>query len=142
MRPISSPWTGAIDGERLDFTTGTLHEFTRRLDMHSGMYVTEALWESPCREDAAPDHAPFRACRATPISVYVQYALEPLNFSGRLQLRARIDTATVNNVEQRPAAFYRVDETCRPSGAGGRRCGCAGATDGMQAAFATGLRGW
>ncbi len=133
---LAMDWS--IDGERIDFTTGTLHEFTRRLDMRCGMYIMEALWESPAGKKLRLTMRRFAHAVHTN-RVYVQYALEPLNFSGRLRVCARIDTATMNNAPHDPQHLYRVDEVL-PVGAQAVALRVSGSTDGTQAAFATGLR--
>ncbi len=138
---LAMDWT--IDGERIDFTTGTLHALTRRLDLRCGMYVAEALWESPSGKSLRFTMRRF-AHAAHTNRVYVQYSLEPLNFSGQLQMCARIDTTTVNNAEGqfpdvRQQALYTLEETVVVD-AQSVAVRVRGAADGMNAAFATGLR--
>jgi len=138
---LAGEWT--IDGERIDFTTGQVHEFSRRLDMRSGMFIVEALWTSPTGKELRLTMRRFaHACHTN--RVYTQYALEPLNFSGHLQVRAQINTETVTNLDYKksdfiPQQLYTVTEVA-PVGEQAVAVHVTGRSDGMEAAFATGLR--
>ena len=127
-----------IDGERIDFTAGTLRSLRRSLDLRTGMFTAEAHWTSPSGRVLRIVQRRF-ADMATTSRVFVQYEIEPLNFSGALEIRAGIRTDTANGSELGPQLLYDTIHSA-PAGPNSVAVLVKGKTVGMQAAFAAGLR--
>jgi len=125
-----------LGGHRVDFTQGIVKAFTRRLDLRSGLFTVEALWQSP-------DGQALRIVErrladwADTQRVFVQYELEAMNFSGPVEIDAGIDTAVIFNMDKMPQNLY--DVTARV--AGGQVCAAEvrGKCDGMRVAVGSHL---
>lgn len=84
-----------IDGERVDCGAGKLASFKRSLDMSRGMFICEAHWISPGGKEIKLTQKRF-ADMARTNRVFVEYALAAVNFSGRVVVKAGINTNTSN----------------------------------------------
>jgi len=128
----------ADDGERMDFTAGTLSPLRRSLDLRTGMFTAEAHWTSPAGRELRIVQRRF-ADMADTARIFVQYEIEPLNFSGKLEVRAGIRTDTANGSELGPQRLY--DRThAEAAGPNSVAVLVRGKAVGMQAAFAAGIR--
>jgi len=133
---LDTEWS--IDGERIDFVTGTLESLHRSLDLRTGMLTAEARWTSPSGRELRFVQRRF-ADMANTARVFVQYEIEPLNFSGKLELRAGINTDTANGSELGPQRLYDRNHA-EEAGPNGVALLVRGKAVGMQAAFAAGIR--
>lgn len=98
----------AVDGQRVDFATGTVHALTRTLDLRRGLFGCHAQW-------AAPDGSRYeitmeRFCSlAEPHRAHVRYRITALDRAVALSLTSGIDAA-VHNLQYTDARTFAVDE--------------------------------
>jgi len=125
-----------LAGQRVDFTQGVAKAFTRRLDLRSGLFTVEALWQSPDGKELRLVERRLADWTDTR-RVYVQYELEAINFSGPVEIDAGIDTTVIFNMDNLPQSLY--DVTARI--AGGQVClaEVRGKCDGMRVAVGSQL---
>ncbi len=137
--PLDAAWT--LDGERVDFTTGTLRRLVRRLDLRRGEFTAEAEWTSPGGRTIRWRHRRF-ADLVRPERAFAQWQIEAAGFSGRLGITAGVNADTeyvTYRALEGEARMYEVADFLRPAPA------CVGVLArgrhaGMTAGFATALR--
>ena len=129
-------WT--IDGEKVDLSTGQVKRLTRRLDLRAGIFSAEAEWLAPSGRELRLAQRRFADVLHTD-RAWVQYEIEPLNFSGKLGVRAGIRTDTANGSERGAQRLYDAIEM-QALGDDAVAVLVKGKAGGMQAAFATGLK--
>jgi beta-phosphoglucomutase len=125
-----------LDGQRVDFTQGTVKSFTRRLDLRSGMFTAEALWLSPAGQELRLVErrlADWTDARR----VFVQYELEAMNFSGPVEIAAGINTNVIFNMDNVPQTLF--DVTARYGAGQSCMVEVRGKSDGMTVAFGSHL---
>lgn len=127
-----------LDGEPIDFSLGTLKSLTRRLDMYGAVFVMEAHWVSPAGKEIRFTERRFASMDKLG-EVRVQYTVEPLNFSGALELAAGIDTTVPTLDGPVPKQTIKPQQA---AGAGPRGVAVqvAGVHEGKTAAFASSIR--
>ena len=101
--------------------------------------AAEAHWVSPAGRELRLVQRRF-ADMANTARVFVQYEIEPLNFSGVLGVRAGIRTDTANGSELGPQRLYDVIGEEQAEGGNAVAVQVKGKSAGMQAAFGTALK--
>ena len=134
-----APYGAADSSEKVNLAEGSLTSLRRHLDLRSGMFTAEAHWTSPSGRELRFVQRRF-ADMANASRVFVQYEIEALNFSGRLEVRAGIRTDTANASELGPQRLYEVIGDDQAAGATAVGVAVKGTSAGMQAAFATALK--
>jgi beta-phosphoglucomutase len=127
----------AVDGEPLDWASLRILRATRRIDMRAALFTAEVEYESPSGRRFALTMRRF-ADAVCPERVFSQYVVEPLNFSGRLTFRSRVDGTTASRTYGNQS-LYEVTG-CDPAGERGVLLRVRGRHDGMQAAFGASFR--
>jgi len=125
-----------LNGQRVDFTQGVVKSFTRRLDLRSGLFTVEALWQSPDGKELRLVERRLADWTDTR-RVFVQYELEAMNFSGPVEIDAGIDTAVVFNMDNIPQTPFEV--TARYGAGQACMVEVRGKSDGMTVALGSRL---
>jgi len=82
-----------VDGEQLDLAKSKFSDFTRRLDMRTGVFAREFTWETTSGKKLTVTFLRFTDMQSTHIGCQ-RIILEPLNFSGLVQFRCGLDFNT------------------------------------------------
>lgn len=82
-----------VDGEQLDLAKSKFTRFIRKLDMRRGVFTREFVWETASGRKLSVTFARFTDMRSTHIGCQ-RIILEPLNFSGKVQVRCGLDFNT------------------------------------------------
>jgi maltose phosphorylase len=82
-----------VDGEQLDLAKSAFTNFTRRLDMRSGVLSREFVWQTASGKHLKLTFIRFTDMQSTHIGCQ-RIVLEPLDFSGTVILRAGLDFNT------------------------------------------------
>ncbi len=101
-----------IDGEEFSIIKGNITEYSRNLSMKDGVLTRTCIWETSAGKKV-------RITIDRMVSFYekhllsIQYAVEPLNFSGTVSLISQIETAVLNHTnEANPLIDYGPNEQC------------------------------
>jgi len=127
--------------EQVDFGAGQLKSFRRTLDLRTGMFTAAAHWVSPLGRELRLVQRRFADMVHTE-RAWVQYELEPLNFSGGVCMTGGISTETTNCALMPGVPAQRLYEVTRRKeiGDGGVAVSVKGKADGARAAFAARVR--
>jgi maltose phosphorylase len=82
-----------VDGEQLDLATSKFSGFSRKLDMRTGTYTRTFVWETASGKKLKLTFTRFTDMQTTKIGCQ-RITLEPLNFSGAVQIRSGLDFNT------------------------------------------------
>jgi maltose phosphorylase len=82
-----------VDGEQLDLAKSKFSGFTRKLDMHQGVLTREFVWETASGKKLKLVFLRFTDMQSTHLGCQ-RVLLEPLNFSGTVQIRCGLDFNT------------------------------------------------
>ena len=82
-----------VDGEKLDLAKSKFSGFTRKLDMRQGVLTREFVWETNSGKKLKLTFLRFTDMQSTHLGCQ-RILLEPINFSGSVQLRAGLDFNT------------------------------------------------
>jgi maltose phosphorylase len=82
-----------LDGEQLDLAKSKFSGFTRRLDMRQGLLMREFVWETAGGKQLKLTFLRFTDMQSTHLGCQ-RIVLEPLNFSGTVQVRCGLDFNT------------------------------------------------
>lgn len=97
-----------VDGEQLDLARSRFSGFRRELDMRRGVLTRELVWETAGGKRIKVGFVRFTDLRDTRVGCQ-RITLEPLNFSGTVQLRSGLDFGT----------HYEIGAGWDQTGAGG-----------------------
>jgi maltose phosphorylase len=82
-----------VDGEQLDLATSAFTDFTRRLDMRTGVLSREFVWRTASGKHLKLTFIRFTDMQSTRVGCQ-RIVLEPLDFSGVVQVRVGLDFNT------------------------------------------------
>jgi maltose phosphorylase len=82
-----------LDGEQLDLAKSKFSGFTRQLDMRQGVLTREFVWETASGKQLKLTFLRFTDMQSTHLGCQ-RIILEPLNFSGTVQIRSGLDFNT------------------------------------------------
>lgn len=86
-----------IDGEKLDIAACDIHDFTRRLDMRSGLLTRSFVWRTKQKKELRLTFERFLSMKHSNIGVQ-KVTLEALNFDGEVELYLGEDFGTVHKM--------------------------------------------
>jgi maltose phosphorylase len=82
-----------VDGEQLDLATSAYSDFTRRLDMRTGVLTRAFVWRTATGKHLKVAFTRFTDMQSTRVGCQ-RIVLEPLDFSGTVDLRVGLDFDT------------------------------------------------
>ena len=82
-----------VDGEQLDLAKSKFSDFTRRLDMRTGVFAREFTWETTSGKQLTVTFYRFTDMQSTHIGCQ-RIVVKPLNFSGEVQFCCGLDFNT------------------------------------------------
>jgi len=126
-----------LDGQRVKFSAGKLKSLRRTLDLRSGIFTAEALWQAPDGNELRLVERRL-ADMANLEHVFVQYELEAMNFSGPVTIEAGINTAATFDMGGLPQCMHKVTKK-QPVGPKGCAVEAAGKPDGTTVAIASAI---
>jgi len=88
-------WLGisvTVDGERMDLATGTTSEYSRVLDMRTGLLRREFVWTSPGGRSVAVQSERFLSLVRDHVAA-MSWRIRPLDHDARIEVRTGIDAA-------------------------------------------------
>ncbi len=83
----------SIDGEQLDLATSSFEDFSRKLDMREGVLTRRFVWNTRSGKHLKLTFVRFTDMHSTRVGCQ-RIVLEPLDFSGTVQVRAGLDFDT------------------------------------------------
>lgn len=87
----------SIDGEQLDINACDIRDFTRRLDMRSGLLTRSFVWQTKQKKEIKLTFERFLSMEHSMIGVQ-KIAMEALNFDGEIELCMGEDFGTVHKM--------------------------------------------
>jgi maltose phosphorylase len=99
----------SLDGERLDLAKTKVSGFVRRLDMQAGTLTREFVWTTARGKQLKLSFLRMLSM-VRPQCGYQRILLEPLNFSGKVQLRSGLDYSVLHEI----AAGWKQTEAGGP----------------------------
>jgi maltose phosphorylase len=82
-----------VDGEQLDLAKSAYSDFTRRLDMRTGVLVRDFVWQTVSGKHLRVTFTRFTDMKSTHVGCQ-RIELEPLDFSGTVAVRLGLDSNT------------------------------------------------
>jgi maltose phosphorylase len=82
-----------VDGEQLNLATSAYHDFTRRLDMRAGVLTRDFVWQTRSEKHLKVTFMRFADMQSTRLGCQ-RIVLEPLDFSGTVQVRIGLNFGT------------------------------------------------
>jgi maltose phosphorylase len=125
-----------LDGEQLDLATSEFEGFSRKLDMRSGVLTREFVWKSKSGKHLKLTFVRFTDMESTRLGCQ-RIILEPLNFSGSIDVRAGLDFGTQYEIG---AGWDQTDGADRTGGVNFWQCRKEGPVHGGWAIQAETLR--
>jgi maltose phosphorylase len=101
-----------VDGEQLDLAKSAYSGFTRRLDMRAGVLTRGFVWQTSSGKHLRVTFTRFTDMRSTRVGCQ-RIELEPLDFSGTVQVRAGLDFDTHYEIG---AGWDQTGDEKRPGG--------------------------
>lgn len=89
-----------LDGEELDLARSKISSFKRRLDMKTGVLTREFLWYTKTGKELRVEFSRFLSM-ITPRLGCQRITLEPVNFSGKIAVKAGLDFSPIHETMQR-----------------------------------------
>jgi maltose phosphorylase len=101
-----------VDGEQLDLAQSAYSDFSRKLDMRTGVLSREFVWRTASGKRLRLTFIRFTDMRSTHVGCQ-RIVLEPLDFSGTVEVRMGLDFGTHYEIG---AGWDQTDGQERPSG--------------------------
>jgi trehalose/maltose hydrolase-like predicted phosphorylase len=86
-----------LEEERFSLDSGTILDYKRTLDMKKGYLGRELTWRSPGGREVKIDSIRLTSYGSRHLAAF-QYRVEPLNFSGSIQIRSALCGAVDNHI--------------------------------------------
>ena len=86
-----------VDGEQLDLATSAFSGFRRTLDMRTGVLTRDFVWETRSGKHLRLTFSRFLDMKSTRVGCQ-RIAVEPLDFSGTIDVRAGLDFGTLYEI--------------------------------------------